>query len=155
MYSVYCPHSKSHLCIPFGDSWEQCKNRLLKPNKKALTVPMTIRAWALSDVSMYQFCKCHIHPESAARTGTLWLPENDMVSWHSGHSDYILLSFQGLISVEKQEPLTASDLQCWQMWTETGRRKINPGCDLIHGHPLFNNWPVDSWPIQSNARETW
>lgn len=38
MYSVYCPHSKSHLCIPFGDSWEQRKNRLLKPNKKALTV---------------------------------------------------------------------------------------------------------------------
>lgn len=47
------------------------KQVALKPNKKALTVPMTIRAWALSDVSMYQFCKCHIHPESAARTGTL------------------------------------------------------------------------------------
>lgn len=129
----------------------------MKPNQKALTAPMTIiAALALSDVSMYHFCKCHIHPEFAARTD--WaLSDSLKMTWSvgTGHSYYILVSFQGLISVEKQELLTASDLQCWQMWTETGRRKINPSCDLIHGHPLFNNWPVDSWPIQSNARETW
>lgn len=74
---------------------------------------MTImEALALSDVSMYHFCKCHIHPEFAARTD--WALSDPLkMTWSvgTGHSYYILVSFQGLISVEKQELLTASDLR--------------------------------------------